>query len=444
MSAGQRNELVGGEATALHRHGQAGLEDAAVTAAKLGYAPDAIVLVQRGLTDAESGENLLAAYAAAQQLRPGGQDRSIGNRVCVLLPPGRYDLPTQTGAALTLPEGTGEYVDLVGMTPFNPVATIVTSAGGEGTGETIRQAAVDVRLANFTIENYGSAVGNHAFAISVATAESNAASQYRLMRFVQPLCDNNCCPVYAFTHLAGTWENCQSDDYGWRLAANVNVTAKMTECVGGNYCFTSSQANTALTGTFTRCTAGRKSFGGETSAGCTCSGTFTDCTAGDNSFGVGRPFSGTARRCTGGNHCFGGYSGSGTNYGSFTGYAEDCTAGGNSFGGGHASCVCSGKLVRCRNVSMTQPLYLSGAQVSNCDLKVTATNKHGLVLNDSNSRLYNCTIVTDAAGSGKSVYADAKDLVAAHCRANTAFTLNGGNDVLGAAGANVIHTAITL
>ena len=257
QSAAQAAELVSGEVTSLHRHDQAGLQDAAVTAAKLGYATDAIVVVQHGLTDEENGLSLLGAYAAAGQLRPNGSDLGETNRACVLLPPGVYNLPVQTGAPAMLLDA--EYVDLVGMTPFDPDATVVTSPGGSGKGETICQVAVDTRLCNFSIRNDGVAAGNHAFTFNGDPGNSNSSSQYRLMRFAVTTPSLTSCAVYALVNMGGTWENCRSGNYGWRLAANAMLAATMTECIAGTDSFTSDQAGTSVAGSFSRCSAAMRS-----------------------------------------------------------------------------------------------------------------------------------------------------------------------------------------
>jgi hypothetical protein len=400
---------------------------------------DSFVVVQRGPTDAAGGENLLAAYAAVKALTPGGNALAAANRAVVLIPPGRYELaPQEAAPAMTL---DADFVDLVAMAPEDPAAVVVTSAGGVDMGETIQQTASDVRLAGFTIENTGSAVGpatNDAFVVNA----DNSASAYRHMRLVQPNAtlgasgEGGRSPVRGLLGIGGTWEDCAGGPFAWVVEYDMDLSAAMTDCTAGDYGFGGDLAD-AVSGTFTRCAGGDYSFGGCNNAGSDCSGTFIDCVAGERSFALGREFSGSATRCRAGAKSFGGYH-AGAYYGSFSGAAEDCAAEGASFGSGHASCVNSGEMVRCRVADMPAAMRLEGASLRDCELNIVATdatNADCVVLADADSRLLGCTLLVKQGGSGVPIKDDgsARNVVAAGCRMN-----NATNDADGL-GANVTN-----
>ena len=424
--------------------------------AGVAMAGDAYVVARRGPTDAASGEDLLAAYAAAKALTPGGNALSAANRAVVLLPPGRYALaPQEAAPAMTL---DANYVDLVAMAPESPAATIVTSAGGANMGETVRQTAGDVRLTGFTIENTGSDNGpatNDAFVVNAA---DHGASVYRHMRFVQDSAapggsgEGGRSGVRGLLGLSGTWEHCTAGNHAWLVEAQQELSATMTDCAAGTYSFGGDLSGVDLSGTFTRCTAGDYSFGGCNNAGAACSGVFVECQAGERSFALGHEFSGSAYRCRAGAKSFGGTH-AGAYTGTFSGTAENCLAEGASFGAGHASAVNSGRMVRCRVTDMPAAMHLAGASLRDCELNIVAsdaTHADCVVLEDGNSKLLGCTLLVKQGGTGTPIKDDgtARNVVAAHCRMNNASNdadgLAAGVTNLVAAPNNVVSDSITL
>lgn len=282
------------------------IEAAAVTAAKLGYAPDSLVVVQRGTTDAASGTNLLAAYAAAKALTPGGAALSASNRAVVALPTGGYDLAT---GLLTLDT---DYVDLVALSPslgrpndwadydsgdesaygaadnYYPPSTLIYGTAvrnkGAGTGNyaVVNQTCNDVRLHGFGVANrslntlidsggtpggaaayYGSY--EDAFALRIACASGdNARSVYSDLWLYchEPSCGNNPAvtpqrsPCAAVCDLKGTWRRVYTNAYGFRLCAtSLTMAPDMEDCIGGVRSYGGDLSGGTLSGRYVNCWA---------------------------------------------------------------------------------------------------------------------------------------------------------------------------------------------
>ena len=275
---------------------------------------------------------------------------SATNRRALILSPGVYTITT------TLTFDTS-YVDITELSK-NPEDAIITMDGG---GSTVTQTADTIALSFFTIRNTGLASNDHGFNLN---ASDNSDSTYYFMHFRQPNADdyengnpNTLFPVWGTQDIGGTWIRCKADDYGWRCAANTNLSATMYDCIGGYRSFGGDQSGVEITGTLIGCRAGRQSFGGCGKVGCDISGTLIDCEAGDASFAMGKTFSGVAIRCRCvsmggmvGQNGFAGYSPRYEDYGTFSGYAYECTTeGGNSFGMGNANCTQTGRVINCRN-----------------------------------------------------------------------------------------------
>lgn len=418
-------------------------------------APDAMVTVRRGGSDAESGESLAAAYAAAKTLKPGGNALSATNRACVMIPPGRYNLPPLTNLpSLTL---DAEYVDLIGMAD-TPAGTWVTAFGNNGeTSPTVLQTADDVHLMGFTVHQRNNQAGNHNYVIDAA----NAASVYRFMHFRNAQPSKYSMSVHAVEDLAGLWEFCEGDNWSWRLAGEYELSATMRDCVAGDYSFgTDANPGASITGTFQRCVGGDRSFGGCVTDGCdiAAGAVFEDCKGGDRCWALGMEFAGTARRCIGGDGCFGGYAGTDTHYGSvaasavleacvagaysfgggplglFSGYAKNCEAGSGSFGGWQgAGTSCSGILIDCRTIDRAKPLNVEGAYIRGCDIECVGAGESAIKVL-TRSQIYD-SVLEVVNGGVDTITADAAvELVIHACRYNGAgiagiITVVGGDNL---------------
>ncbi len=121
-----------------------------------GAKSDSKIIVERGVTAAGSGDNLVAAYAAASALTPGGAALSVTNRACVLIPPGDYDLSTYADGL----EVDTEFVDLVGLVSANPSATRLYKQDLT-TGAVVTQTTKDTRMIGFTIGHEADDGGCH-------------------------------------------------------------------------------------------------------------------------------------------------------------------------------------------------------------------------------------------------------------------------------------------
>ncbi|MCK4625727.1 MAG: hypothetical protein KAV00_10480, partial [Phycisphaerae bacterium] len=322
----------------------------------------------------------------------------------------------------------GEFVDLKGMGASPDDVLITRNSTVVITGHTLYQTATDIRLSNFTIKREGTLTQ----ALYLAAID-NSASEYRYIRNYE----NNDRIGCGDGSIAGLWEFCTGGAFSWRLSASGTMSATMRYCTAGASSFGGDKSGIDIGGTFDHCTGGEESFGGCSVIGGSCSGTFYDCIAGDRSFAMNRTFSGKAYRCQGGADCFAGFV-SGASSAEFSGYAEDCVATGRSFGSGHADSINSGRLVRCRCTDMPKPMYLTGAEIEDCVLEVTATGEHCLMLNDSACKILKSILLVLQGGTGIPVNAAAgQDVVVAHCLMNNA---TNDADGLGANAHNFIGT----
>ena len=439
------------------------------------YPADGSVLVAPADTDAARGTALVAAYAAAASLTPGGVALSITNRARVLIPPGRYELTA------TLDLDTN-YVDLIATEPemggfpqpadddladgttslnqYRPSKTEVYSVTDDTT--TIEQSAADVRLVGFSIAQLSgdSTDSYHAFHV---TAASNAGSRYEKMYFwckavsASPTSPGTPgtwkVPVAFDGDVDGVWIDCIANSAAWRIAWDVGnaaqFKARMDNCWAGGYSFIGDYATGALgtheavgcylrnchsVGNYHGSGSGYGAFGG-----CSTFGTpidsdcvFIDCTAGDRAFGLGATCAGSFYRCRGGDRCFGSTIQAAW-AGDFSGYAEDCTAGQNSFGGtATVTGQLSGTLVRCVGLRASRARVCAGATIEGCLLTTDTVDTDCLLLLDGTSRIMNSTILVVEGGTGVPINADAAQNVAAagNCYNNLAVAAQGlGSDV---------------
>lgn len=285
------------------------------------------------------GEDLIARYNWLKSSDRNGKMGALSatNRRTLVLVPGTITL----SSTLTLDT---DYVDIVSFSG-NSKDTIVTKGTG---GATVTQTANDVVLRGFTIRNTGSSSGDYGFLVD---ASDNSDSIYEEMHFRHPYAVGSHNGVHGSSDIKGTWRQCESDDYAWRLATTKTLGATMVNCVAGDSSYAGDAIDGTLSGAFIRCIGGDDSFGGCGGRGAktTEDAYYEECVAGNNSYSIGYEFAGTAIRCVGGSNCFAGYSGTGPNYGTFSGYAEDCIVElGNNFGMGHTSCECSGIIINSR------------------------------------------------------------------------------------------------
>ncbi len=256
------------------------------------YALDAVVSVRRGPTDAASGLNLAAAYAAAAALTPGGNALSASNRAVVLIPPGGYSLSS------TLDLDT-DFVDLVAMAPamggplidtdvewtgpadaatsvtthFRPPPTLIYSAlqgNSPVTYATVKQTADDVRLSGFGIANlsdpgvkeiYGYYAVADVFAVAflLSPGSDNAASVYDRMYFWvtgpgvayvgSPIPSGGLWmrfPVLSMEHLDGHWSDCVANGWAWRVTKDMELRAKMDRCIAGGWSFAGDASGASI------------------------------------------------------------------------------------------------------------------------------------------------------------------------------------------------------
>lgn len=340
---------------------------------------------------------------------------SVNNRRVILLSPGTYTL----NEMLVLDT---DFVDIASLS-LNPVDARII---GTISPAVVKQTAQNIVMANFTIKSlYNFAIGFYgSFLID---SPDNSASKYYFMHFRHKKPGGitgltNRTPVGSYQHLNGFWFQCEGDSYSWNCKKDMDLSATMYYCQAGDSSFFKDNAGDItgtgkLSGTLIGCIAGKQSFGGCASFGSDVTGYLQDCKAGDLSYALGKTFSGKAIRCTGEDGCFGGCAGAIYDPGTFSGYAEDSNAKSRSFGSGRDTAKCSGELVRCKCTEMPEAMFTEGAILRDSYLQVTGTDKNCLDLNDSNTKVHNCTLI--ANGTGKSITAgEAQNVFAVHCRMN--------------------------
>jgi len=209
------------------------------------YVSQASITVQVTDNEADNGQNLIDAYAAATNMNP-----SVSNRVAVIVSPGRYDLGT-VGLQMNTP-----YVDLIGQTSDRAVQYLFGSPG-ENNG-VIKQTADFVRIENLTIHNqstYGmNWSGSDPAAYFPTTSGSNTVA--RNCEFSGDL------SMRVGVDYAGRYEHCISGDYSFGVMASVNGT--FINCQAGSYSFGSTMEGGGLStnnAILANCTAGGGSFG---------------------------------------------------------------------------------------------------------------------------------------------------------------------------------------
>lgn len=236
------------------------------------YAPDSLVIVQRGATDVASATSLRAAYAKAKLLTPGGNALSATNRAAVIVPPGRYDfvLGDVDDSNHGLKVDT-QFIDIVGQTGI-PEDVVLTSQVATASRGTLEQTADDVHIKGITLD------------IDPAAYTQNDDSTDPAAYF----------PTTNLTDakLTDVVMSSQDEAKGWTMRLAVTYSGEFVSCDGGDYSF---GGNGTASGVFTGCVGVDNSFGGNGTA----SGEFINCTGGDGSFsGISNSGTGAVmRRC---------------------------------------------------------------------------------------------------------------------------------------------------
>lgn len=343
VSAAEAETLTdGSNSDALHIHDTAGLEDQSVTAAKMGYAHDAIVIVQHGANDVANGTNLKAAYTAAKSLTPGGSALATDNRAVVYVPAGRYDFGSTAFDVDT------DFIDLIGDGTCRklengeisfPCSKLICDTDTEVVNVTAR----DIHMRGFAIEQ-----------------ETNEATKRGLV------IDNvNACDRGRFVDIGITMQ--ATGHYAIDDGTNTTISAYFEQC----HSLATLLRPSALSGTCIRCTGGPSSF----EAFGTPSGTFEDCiTTGNYGFGGYGTASGIFKRCSvTGNGGFGGF-------GTLTGICEDCECLGNDGFGGANNSGTAAVMRRCKSLGRDDAITKWQGLMADCEIEVTTTTKHAVEL----------------------------------------------------------------
>ena len=248
-----------------------------------------------------NGTNLLVTYENAKTKTPNGIALSSSNRLAIILPPGIYDLGTES---LIL---DAQYIDIIGSTN-NKDDHFVKSNNVTGV---ITQTNNDIKLYNLKIQNIGAGCDYY--------PNTNLNLTY-----IENIFFAGSSPTRNGINYSGKYINCSGGD-NFFGGTSVILSGFFSNCIGENYSFgyilnpiSPGTFNSLLSGTFRNCKAGNNSFTAHN-----ITGNFQYCTAGNNSF-FGIFISAILRYCTAGNN-------------SFIGPLEDtdfeyCAAGDYSFG----------------------------------------------------------------------------------------------------------------
>ncbi len=342
-----RDLTDGGNADSLHTHATAGIENNAVTAPKiadgavlaaaLGYADDAVVVVQHGANAVASGTNLIAAYTAAESLTPGGAALAADNRAAVIVPPGKYDLGSSSLVLDTdyidiIGSGVARYIRKTAVVWVNnsihsgdPMASSVNSitlTNGEllgpdtiitSTGTVVNVTCDSLLLCGLSIVGTsGSSEG-----IKIDTAGKCDEGRFVDIAVTLPNATDQAIGAGGTNKdIAAHFEHCFSGSK-MLVAASGEISGDAVDCTGAAGSF----AATTLSGRFMSCLGAGESFIG------TLSGSFAECVGHDGSFED--DCSGTFIRCCGSVRAFAGAAGGATASGTF----EWCYGDDNSFAG---------------------------------------------------------------------------------------------------------------
>lgn len=344
---------------------EAKIAAAAVTAAKLGYAPDAIVMAQRGATDLLSGANLKAAYLAACALSP-----TVDHRVLIIAL-GRFDFGAvafnlDTDFVDILGEGVcrcdrDPAITWVGAPYASPTVSINDSLAifhwpdshlvGNTDDEVVNVTCRDILLKGFLIEQETS--GKDGLRIDNA----NACDRGRFidLGFKMASIHDEAILDGTSTEIASYFENCHT--LARLLGDCATLSGACRHCTGGGRSF--AYEGTA-SGTFTDCFGSDYGFAYEGIA----SGTFTDCITGGDGFGT--TASGAFIRCLSGINSFKGLSGT----------CIDCFCRNGCFADSTPAAV----LHRCTWVSEYFGVLAWQGTMIDCDIEVTAADKDAVEL----------------------------------------------------------------
>ena len=387
---------------ALWRVDTPNIVDEAVTASKLGYAPDAVVVVQRGATDLASGTNLKAAYAAAKLLTPGGNALAADNRA-VVIAFGNYDF-----GAVALDLDT-EFVDLIGEgicrcdrdpaitwtgAPYASAVSAIDLANAifhwpdshlicDTDEEVVNVTCRDVLVKGFLIEQETAGKDG----LRIDNADACDRGRFIDLGFKMAVATDEAIMDGTETEIASYFENCHTE--ASLLGDCVTLSGSCKHCTGGEYSFCCGTASGTFidcmgmessfgshdgiaTGTFIDCIGEDSCFGFIFMGASTASGTFRNCIGGIDCFAYGGTASGTFRNCIGGIDSFGGASG--TASGTFV----DCIGGYDSFGGVASSPAAL--MLRCKSLGRSGPILVWQGTMIDCDIEVVGAGKDAVEL----------------------------------------------------------------
>jgi hypothetical protein len=253
-------------------------------------------------------DDLVAKYAEAASLTPGGNALSRTNRATLSLMPGKYTISSPLSF-------NTNYVDVIGLGSADKEPSV------EIVGDSLEVSAWDVSVVGIKTNNF-----NPTARSSITTGVTGTASTNTVNITGHGLVVGDVISFQSITGGSGLTTNVR---YIVRTVGTANTFQLRVESTGANANFTTNitagnvriQSNTSQR--ITNCSGGSNSFGG---SGGTASGTFTNCTGGGFAFGGDGTASGVFTGCVGGDYAFGG---AGTASGVFT----DCTGGGFTFGG---------------------------------------------------------------------------------------------------------------
>ena len=372
----------------------------AVGGAELGYAADAVVVAQRGATDAASGTNLKAAYAAACALTPGGNALAADNRAAVLVAGGKWDFGSTKITFDT------DFVDVIGQgicrcdcgpaitwtgQPYASVVSAIDLSNAifhwpdshlicDTDDVVVEVTCRDILFKGFFIESETSGKD----ALKIDNADACDKGRFIDLGFVLNAVGDEAIIDGTNTEIASYFENCHSRSEMFFDCVTLSGFCKTCTGACGSFCY---GGGGIVSGTFIDCVGALNSFGyGGTVSGTfidcvgeggsfgghgTASGTFINCMSGNKGFGDEGTASGTFINCMSGNEGFGGY---GTASGTFI----DCIGGALSFG--KVASTPAALMQRCKSLGRSDAIKEWQGTMIDCDIEVIGAGKDAVEL----------------------------------------------------------------
>jgi len=270
-----------------------------------------------------NGNNLLEAYKNSKNTKPNNQVLNAENRLSIIIPPGNYDLGTQTLLLDT------QYIDIIGSTNAKEQHFIYSNIYIQNRG-VIKQTVNDVKIKNLRVKNT-----NNTFVTNLLTSDPAVYLPASNILGTQK------------TEIENVIFECiEGSSYSTAITSNyIQYQGKYTKVITGSRSFDYIESQAVLTdcestgdysygwkgidGYLIRCRGQNYCFGSSISADYyTSFGDLKDCIGANYCFFYNTSFFGSLKDCTGDAYSFCSKNGI-VNYLDSGGFIENCRSHGN-------------------------------------------------------------------------------------------------------------------